>query len=213
MKKFVIIIFTVFLLTLQCVMANIKPYNSSDIALDAIGMYQVPNYITVYKEPNEKSKVLYRANWSQKFFNCSLGDMEDIFTVYIANKNLALVQVVDYTDDWVKIIYDKSEHKTGWLKAEDIRFMTWRNFMNTYARRYGLYLFKDIPVENRILYSGITDNAQQLQSITGKPLKITLTAIKGNMILVTAIENNVGKTGFLKWRTDEGKIYVFPAIR
>ena len=30
---------------------------------------------------------------------------------------------------------------------------------------------------------------------------------------ITAIENNIGKTGYVNWRNDNGEIYIFPAIK
>ncbi|MGN0017629.1 MAG: hypothetical protein ACI37S_01145 [Candidatus Gastranaerophilaceae bacterium] len=213
MKKFIFTIITSFLLTLSSANADIMPYTSNDIALDTLGMYQVPFNIVIYKTPNEKSEIVYRANWDQASFNCSEGTIDTFFTTYISDKNLGFIQVTDFTDNWAKVIYNKDKHKTGWVKAEDLRFMTWRNFMGTYARRYGIYLFNDIPEENQVLYSGIGENAQRLQSISKNPSKIKLTAIKGNLILITAIENNSGKTGFLKWRNETGRVYAFPAIR
>ena len=51
-----------------------------------------------------------------------------------------------------------------------------------------------------------------MQSLVS-PQKIKFTVIKGNWALVTAIENNMGKTGYMRWRSDNGEIYAFPAIK
>lgn len=212
-KKFLFAITILVLLTFSSVSANIMPNSSSDIAVDALGMYQLPYNVIVFKTPNEKSTILYKANWNEEKFKATKGRAEDIFTVFVPNKNLAFAQVTDFNDNWVEIIYDKSNNKKGWIQSENLRFMTWRNFMNTYGRRYGIYLFSDITEDNKVLYSGTDNNAQKLQSIGKKPLRIKFTAIKGNYILLTSIENNIGKTGYFKWRTDCGKIYAFPAIK
>ena len=44
--------------------------------------------------------------------------------------------------------------------------------------------------------------------------KINLTAIKGNWALVSVYDiDKTPKTGYLRWRSDEGVIYAFPNIK
>ena len=46
------------------------------------------------------------------------------------------------------------------------------------------------------------------------PQKINLTAIKGNWALVSVFDiDKVPKTGYVRWRSDEGVRYYFPAIK
>ena len=210
------ILFSIFLLTLLILPANadnILPKKMSDINAGAIGLYQLPLKTSVYQKPDVKSDIIYQVNWDYKSFNASDDNKADnFFTVLIQDKELAYVQVSDYIEDWVEIIYDKANNKRGWVQAEDLRFMPWRAFYNMYGRKYGLYYFANIVRDDKKLYSSTEENSQIIGNIE-KPLKIKLTVIKGNWALVTAIENNVGKSGYIKWRNDDGDIYLFPAIK
>ncbi len=192
---------------------DVLPKKSSDINFDAIGLYQVPLKFSVYQMPDKKADIIYRANWDYKTFNSSNDQTaDDLFTVLIQEKELAYVQVTDYIEDWVEIIYDKSNHKKGWIPSEDLRFMTWRSFYNMYGRKYGLYYFANVQNDSKKMYSS-TDEESQIIGQINKPLKIKLTVIKGNWGLVTSVENNNGKSGYIRWRNDNGEIYLFPAIK
>ena len=212
MIKRILLILTVFFMFNLSVEANILPASTDDISSFAIGMYQMPKNIIVYSKPNFNSTVLYRANWDYETFNSSKGVEADIFTVFIQQKELAYAQVTDYVEDWVEIIYCKKPLKKGWVKSEDLRFMLWRNFYNTYGRKYGLFIMSDAPKTVKDLHSGSNEDSQVMQSLVS-PQKIKFTVIKGNWALVTAIENNMGKTGYMRWRSDNGEIYAFPAIK
>lgn len=212
MFKRILVFLSAFLILNLTANANILPATTEDISSYTIGMYQMPKNILVYSKPDTNSTVLYRANWDYASFNCSKGSADDIFSVFVQQKELAYAQVTDYTEDWVEIIYCKNPLKKGWVKSEDLRFMLWRNFYNTYGRKYGLFIISDAPKSVKDLHSGSTDESQVMQTLT-KPEKIKFTVIKGNWALVTAIENNLGKTGYMRWRSDEGKIYAFPAIK
>jgi len=210
--KRAILTITFLLLFILPVNANILPNSKNDISPDAMGLYQMPLRITVYALPDKKSDIIYEANWDYKTFNASKGNANNIFSVWVQDKELAYAQVTDTNEDWCEIIYDKASNKKGWIITEDLRFMPWRSFYNTYGRKYGLFMFKDSPASIKDLKSSTDDNSQIVQKIE-KPLKINLTKIKGNWALITAIENNSGKTGYLRWRSDDGELYAFPAIK
>lgn len=192
--------------------ADILPASTKDISTEAIGMYQMPQHIVIYKNPDTKSDILYQANWDYKTFNSSKGNAENIFSVFIQEKELAYVQVIDFTDDWIEVIYDKATKKKGWIQAEDLRFMPWRNFYNIYGRKYGMKIFSDAPVYVNDIHSATLEDSQTVQTIKN-PLKIKLTVVKGNWALITAIEDNNGNTGYIRWRSEDGVIFAFPKIR
>jgi len=192
---------------------NVMPKKVSDINPKSIGLYQIPLRATIYKFPDKKSDVVYRVNWDYKTFNSSDEQTADnFFTVLIQEKELAYVQVSDYIEEWVEIIYDKANNKKGWLPSEDLRFMPWRAFYNMYGRKYGLYYLADAPAESRKLHGSTEESSPVIEKIK-KPLKTKLTVIKGNFALITAIEDNNGKTGYINWRSENGDIYIFPSIK
>ena len=46
------------------------------------------------------------------------------------------------------------------------------------------------------------------------PKKINLTAIKGNWALVSVSDlDKIPKTGYIRWRSDNGMKYYFPAMK
>ncbi len=212
MIKNVVFSLIVALVMILPVNADILPASTKDISTEAIGMYQMPQHIVIYKNPDTKSEILYQANWDYKTFNSSKGNAENIFSVFVQEKELAYVQVVDFTDDWIEVIYDKTAKKKGWIQAEDLRFMPWRNFYNIYGRKYGLKIFSDAPAYVNDIHSATLDDSQTVQTIK-YPLKIKLTVVKGNWALITAIEDNNGNTGYIRWRSEDGVIFAFPKIR
>jgi hypothetical protein len=186
-----------------------------DIAnVPSIGLYQVGDDVVVYSEPDENSQILYRVRWnSDEFFPEEIG-FEKFFEVFLPKKNLALVRVNDYLDDWVEIFYDKTKNKTGWIKKDDpYKFMTWINFYNVYGKKYGLTLLKSAPESCLEIKSATEDNAKTISTIN-HPQQINLNVIRGNWALVSVLDlDKAPKTGYIRWRSDDGVRYFFPSVR
>lgn len=208
----IIIALLLFIVSILPVKADTLPNSTKDIKSEVIGLYQIPLKLNVYSRPDKNSDVIFQVNWDYKSFNSSYGKEEDFFTILIQSKELAYVQVTDYTDDWTEIVYDKKNYKKGWIQSEEFRFMSWRSFYNMYGRKYGLYYLKNAPEDVKNLHGSTDDISAVIQKIN-KPIKIKLTVVKGNWALITAIEDNVGKTGYIRWRSDDGEIYLFPKIK
>ena len=214
MKKLVLSILAIFLLSLNVLAKNVIPVSPDLNNLNTIGVYQVGNDITIYKEPNEASMILYRVRWDKtSFFPEEIGE-NNFFEVFFPNKNLAYVNVVDYDDDWIEIIYDNSAKKTGWIKKDDpYKFMTWINFYNTYGKKYGLKILKGSPEFCSYMKSSMSDTAQNV-SVMNMPQRINLNVIRGNWALVSVFDlDKTPKTGYIRWRSDDGIRYFFPAIK
>ncbi len=139
---------------------------------------------------------------------------DDVFSVFIMSKELALMAVDDETEEWVKLIYDNKNNKSGWMKKDDpFKFMTWINFYNTYGRKYGLKILKDAPESVYDLRAKTEDDSQAVAHIN-HPEFIKLNVIKGNWALVSVVDiDKTPKTGYIRWRSDDGVKYVFPAIK
>ncbi len=134
MKKLLIFfafVFTLFFGAGQIVYSkDIIPVRPNIVSVRTVGLYQVCNDITIYKEPDENSHILYRVRWNNnEFFPDTIG-AEKFFEVFIPKKELALVEVVDVIDEWVEIVYNQSTGETGWIKKDDpYKFMTWIGFL------------------------------------------------------------------------------------
>lgn len=214
MKKIFLSIFMVLFLALGCFAKDIIPTQPSMEGVRTVGLYQVKDDITIYKFPDEDAQILYRVRWNkEEFFPDSIG-ADNFFSVFIAKKDLAYVNVVDIVDGWVEIVYDNSKGLTGWIKEDDpYKFMTWTNFYTTYGKKYGLNILKGAPSTCKDI-KGSPDDLSQTISTMNMPQKIHLNLIRGNFALVSVMDlDKTPKTGYIRWRSDNGVRYFFPAIK
>lgn len=216
MKKIVILL--IFGLLLFCggkvLASDVIPTSPGVVTVNTVGMYQIGNDVTIYKFPDEKSQILYRVRWNgEEFFPQTIG-AEKFFSLYIANKGLAYVNVVDVVDGWVEIVYNNSTGESGWIKEDDpYKFMTWINFYNTYGKKYGLTLLKGAPALCKDIKAAPDETSQTLSTIN-VPQKIHLNIIRGNWALVSVFDmDKIPKTGYVRWRSDGGVRYYFPSVK
>jgi len=193
---------------------DIIPTSPVLVNVHTVGLYQVGNDVTIYKFPDENSQILYRVRWNEKDFFPQNISPESFFSVFLAKKELALVNVVDIADGWVEIVYNNSTGETGWIREDDpYKFMTWINFYNTYGKKYGLNLLKGAPALCKDLKSSPEDKAKTISTIN-VPKQIHLNVIRGNWALVSVMDmDKTPKTGYVRWRSDDGVRYFFPAVK
>ena len=208
MKKFLIILAMLFMLP---VFADTMPYYTNNVPKSAIGVYQTGENLMIYAEPDLDSQVV-----KSFYFSYNPETMPDgVFAVLLNERKLGFMYVSDIGDDnWVEVIYDKRTGAKGWVLTEDkFQFMPWINFYNMYGRKYGLRRLKDAPEEVDILHSKDEDLSQNVAKIN-YPKLIKLVKLSGNWALVTVMDlDKVPKTGFMKWRSDNGTVYAFPNIK
>lgn len=208
MKKILLIICMFFMLP---VFADNMPFYVDTIPKDAIGMFQIGDNITIYSHPEANSKVVKKMD-----FTYNPETMPDnTFALLINEKKLGFLYVSDIGDDgWVEVIYNRMNNSRGWVQTEDrFQFMPWLSFYNMYGRKYGLRLMKDAPEDVENLHSKSEDLSQNVSKLRYVK-QIRLTAIRGNWALVSVVDiDKTPKTGYLRWRSDDGKIYAFPNIK
>ena len=208
MKKILITIYMMFMLP---VFADVMPFYMNSIPKDAIGMYQTGENVTIFAEPEANSKTIKKFDFS---YNPS--SMPDgMFALLLNEKKLGFLYVSDIGDDgWVEVIYDKHSGARGWVLTEDrFQFLPWLSFYNMYGRKYGLRLLKDTPDEIEVLHAKSEDLSQNIGKLNYVK-QIKLTAIRGNWALVSVFDiDKTPKTGYLRWRSNEGVIYAFPNIK
>lgn len=208
MKKFFIILAMLFMLP---VFADTLPYYTNAIPKDAIGVFQTGEKLTIYSHPEANSHIIRTFDFSYNPETMPDG----VFAVLLNERKLGFIYVSDIGDDnWVEIIYDKKTGAKGWVMTEDkLQFMPWINFYNMYGRKYGLRILKDAPDEVDILHSKGDDLAQNVAKLNYVK-QIKLTKLSGNWALVSAIDlDKTPKMGFMRWRSNDGVIYVFPNIK
>lgn len=214
MKRIILSVFLSLIFSLGVMAKDIIPTAPNIDNVSTVGLYQVGDDITIYKFPDENSQILYRVRWnSEEFFPEEIGD-NNFFALFIAKKHLALVNVVDITDGWVEIVYNKKTGQTGWIKEDDpYKFMTWTNFYNTYGKKYGLNLLKGAPELCKDMRSA-PEEKSQIVSTMNMPQRINLNVIRGNWALVSVLDiDKTPKTGYVRWRSDNGVRYFFPAVK
>lgn len=208
MKKFILIVCMCFMLP---VFADNMPFYVDTIPKDAIGMFQIGDSITIYSHPEANSKVVKKMDFS---YNPETMP-DNTFALLINEKKLGFLYVSDIGDDgWVEVIYNRMNNSRGWVQTEDrFQFMPWLSFYNMYGRKYGLRLMKDAPEDVENLHSKSEDLSQNVSKLRYVK-QIRLTAIRGNWALVSVVDiDKTPKMGFLRWRSDDGKIYAFPNIK
>lgn len=206
-----------FLILVYClgisVFADVIPANVSDIPSGTLGVYQPVNSIKVYNSPDSNSRVIFDKQWS--YLSVSSSEYADsLFALLNDKKGLAFVYATDLDEDYVQVMYDKNKKSLGWTYKEDnFQFLPWITFYNMYGKKYGLKLLKGIPEKALELHSASSESSQSLGRLN-RPKEIRLTVIQGNWALVTALDiEGVTKTGFIRWRGDNGELYLFPKIK
>ncbi len=214
MKKFLLILSILLMLPLSAYSADVVPQYVSVQQTNTLGLYQAPNEIMLYKEPSEASTLVHSISWiGEKIFPESVKP-QNLFVVYVPSKNLAYLAVTDETEDWVQVIYNNSTGAKGWIKNDDpYRFSTWVMFYNMYGKKYGLNLLKEAPDSAKDLHVA-TDDKSQIVGTINMPKKINLNLVRGNWALVSVMDiDRTPKTGYVRWRSDKGVKYYFPAIK
>ena len=212
--KFLIIFAVLFFMNLP-VLADVMPYYTGAISKQTIGFLQVPKSFSLYLYPRYDSEIVDTVKWtnpSVELKNTSI-EPSGLFAAQIKNKNLAFCMVIDEQDDWYKIVYDKTNNKSAWIKpaAEDA-FWSLREFYSYFGRRYGLYYMKNVDYRKRGIYSGADALSQKLGGFT-LIKSIRLNKISGNWALVTVSDiDSLPKIGYIQWREQDGTILIFPKL-
>lgn len=181
-----------------------------------IGVYFAPEETLVYSEPNENSKLAELIQWNKlgvKAYPVSLSSSQ-AFIAFLPEKKIALFSVISDTDDFYEIIYNHTTGAKGWIKKESSdKFLTWFEFMNKYGKKNGLYLFADLPEHHKIVHTGPGEDSQIIENCFYYPTGIKLKFIRGNWMLVRIIDyNKQAPIGWIRWRSDDGKIFLFPDL-
>ena len=82
-----------------------------------------------------------------------------------------------------------------------------------YGKKYGLKFLNGTPEQIKNIH-GSPDETSKVITTINYPRNINLSIIRGNWMLVTVLDvDKTPKTGFIRWRGEDGVKYLFPAIR
>ena len=213
MKK---IIFSLFLFLMFCSTAfagNVIPDSVSLSNTNTYGVYQVGHSIVLYNEPDDNAEIKQKIVWNSENVIPQNLRLQDMFVLYLENKDFALMAVIDETEDWVEVIYDNTTGERGWIKKDDpYKFNTWVNFYSMFGRKYGLKILRGAPEITKSMF-GTPDGTKAISTIN-HPDMINLNIVKGNWMLVTVVDaDRTPKTGYIRWRSDDGIKYLFPDVK
>ena len=208
MKKILIILL---MFIIMPAFADTMPFYINSIPKSTLGLYQTDKEIELRSNPEVEEKVIKKMS-----FSYNPETMRDsVFALLINEKKLGFLYVSDIGDDgWVEVIYDKRTGAKGWVQTVDrMQFLPWLNFYNMYGRKYGLRLLKDAPDDIEVLKAKSEELSQTVSKLRYVK-QIKLTAMRGNWALVSVVDiDKTPKTGYLRWRSDQGIIYAFPNIK
>ncbi|MBR1976710.1 hypothetical protein IKA15_00350 [bacterium] len=180
-----------------------------------IGVVQVPGEILVHREPNVFSEIIFEIKTEGNKILCDSKECENSpFVAFYPEKKYAFLVAEDEQEGWAQVYCNQPDSSFGWVKLnEDTIFYTWAKFLNLFGRRHGLYLFKDVKKKDKILFAQPFSGSQSVDKFE-YPKHISPWYVSGNFVMVKLLNyDNVQKTGWLRWRTDNGELMLFPDFK
>lgn len=217
--KFILIVFS-FIASLLFQNAGFAygylPGSGDGIHTFGIGVYLAPQHIKIYSDYEDESTLLVEAKWNELDFDCSpqsLG-VKSLFLSYKPEKKMALMIVTDETEEAFEVVYNLSNGAKGWIKKDtQDKFYTWKNFMDLYGKKNGIYIFSGTPAGLKQVRMSPDDKGQPLKTNYYWAKDISLFNIRGNWMLIKIVDfNRETPVGWIRWRSDDGRINVFPQL-
>ena len=218
MKKIILTILFSIIFMLKA-NADVTPQYLSSVAHFGIGVAQIDKNIKIYEKPDVNSKMQAQIIWDEKGdLFCKNTKMKceakDIFLGFAPSNNAAILSVEDENNEWINICYNQRHRLFGWVKkSEYTKYLSWGEFLISYGKKYGMYLFRDVPKEYKRLYSA-PDNESACVDSFFLATHIEPWLMRGNWILVK-VENydDKQKTGWLRFRGDDGRFFGFVNLK
>ena len=191
------------------------PRTSSAINYYGIGIIAASKETIIHSAPDESSEIKELITLKDngiKTLSQTLRPIE-AFVVFLPKQNLAFLSVTDENDNWYEVVYNQKAGLKGWIKKTDRdNFMSWAEFLKIYGKEKGLYFFSDIPLEFKTIHTSPSETSQSIKDVYyANDNNIQLHFVSGNWLLATFIDyDNSSHIGWVRWRDDSGKIYVFP---
>ena len=214
MKKILAIILT-FLAIVPVVLADVAPRYINSIRRYGVGFTKVQSPLVMRQEPKADGKVLETLNFDYKNnasceINTNKCGIDEVFAQYSVNKKIAFLSTVDTIQDWNLVCFNQSEMPVcGWVEEKNNKYYNWIDFFEEFGKKYGVYLYKDLQKSDKIIYAAPLTETNSTGSIE-MPRHISPWLIRGNWMLVKVVEfNNQSKTGWVRFRGNDGKLRMF----
>lgn len=219
LKKFLVSLVIVATTATTVFAVDKVPSSSRSIRHYGIGLLKMEKDFDAYVAPSEKSKKI--KHFALPVINGKSAIVRDSKTVFnpfvvsIASKDEFYTAIAEYPEKgWAQIYINQNGNQLGWVQIkDDSNFLTWKEFVNKFGRENGVKLMTDVPKTQYKLYAKDSEDAQVVDEFT-YPEHIALRIVRGNWALVTVVDSgSVYKTGWFKWRSDDGKLRVFPKMK
>ncbi|MDD3594357.1 MAG: hypothetical protein PHX18_07000 [Candidatus Gastranaerophilales bacterium] len=210
---FIILILAVMIPMRSLFAVEYTPKYHNNIKNYGIGLYFATGAVTIYEQPDEKSRVLEKMNWDNKSVYTLAGTQkpQNVFAVFSPKKGMAGFIALDEEEtSYTKIIYNGQSNLSGWIKNDpDCRVFYWGELFQKFGSARGLYFFADTRKEDRILrLTPQEDGAISYEFLYPKAVKAQL--VRGNWVLLRVGEyDGTQKIGWFKWRNADGTLNMF----
>ena len=214
MKKIIAVIILSFLFITPGFGVDFLPKYNNSINNYGIGLYFGNGDATLYKEADDKSPVVAKLSWDTQSVSVNgiKTEPKNVFGVFLPDNALSGFIVLDEEgSNYTKVIYDNKKGLSGWIKnAPNTKVFYWRQLFYKYGKSKGLYIFANIPKDERNLRLSPEDFADISYSfIYPKYIKIQL--INGNWALIKLVDyDNEQKVGWFRWRNSDGSLNMYP---
>ncbi len=214
MKNIFLILIAFFGLA-QGALADVSPRYHSSISHYGIGVAKVKSKIKIYDSAEDNKSLITEISYDKKGnLVCSSGDFNCrenlLFIAFEPKKDIAFVSVEDENEDMLQICYNQKKQLYGWIeKSSGAKFLTYNELLNSYGKKYGFYMYADSSQSQKRLY-GAADVKSGSTGAFKLAKHIYLWLIQGNWALVKVIDfDNKEKVGWLRYRSDDGRLYGF----
>lgn len=212
MRKFYLTILFFMLLILPSYADYMPVYVNPNTYLGE-GLITSKEKITVYREKDEESEIIavIKGDKIKSKFDSSI---ENVFLASVKNKNLNLISANDTDDNWFQVCISQKDKTFGWVKKDDyIDYLSLQSFYNFFGRKNGMYLFRNVKDKDKKLYASPSMDSNVVDSFFyPKHISLWLIAREWMLVKVTTYDGQT-KTGWLKWRLDDGSIIIFPNLK
>ena len=215
-KPILIIVLTILFLNLVLgAYADVMPYYINSLRRYGVGFTNVFSPLVMRREPKTDGEILETLNFDYKGnATCSINkekcDIDEIFAVYSESKKTAFMTTIDSTDGWNMVCFNQNQMPVcGWVEENPNKYYTTGEFFTIFGKKYGVFLFKDLQKNDKILYGAPLRQTNAIGSFE-MPRMITPWLVRGNWLLVKVYDfNNQQKTGWINFRGDDGKLKLF----
>lgn len=220
MKRNILILF-IFLSLFNSALAEVMPYYMNSLRRYGIGFTRVSSPLVLKKTPSNDGEIIDTFHFDYKGqVSCSVNrekcsNIDEIFAAYSENRKIAFLTTIDEAENWSMVCFNQSNAPMcGWVEEKTKegltnKYYTWLEFFDTFGKKYGVYLFKDLQKSDKVLYAAPIQQTNTTGSIE-LAKAITPWLIKGNWMLVKVVDfDNKQKTGWINYRNNQGKLKLF----